>query len=42
MVNGVTGKRDGTAPYSWVKITAAIVFGGLALFAAYVYLTEFA
>ncbi len=25
VVNGVTGKRDGTAPYSWVKITLAVL-----------------
>ena len=40
VVNGVTGKRDGTAPYSWVKITFAVLFV-LALSAAmYFYVTE--
>ena len=25
LVNGVTGARHGTAPYSWVKITGAVL-----------------
>ena len=41
VVNGVTGKRDGTAPYSWVKITLAVLAAS-ALFAAfYFYVTEY-
>jgi hypothetical protein len=27
VVNGVTGKMNGTAPYSWVKITLAVLLG---------------
>jgi len=41
LVNGVTGKRDGTAPYSWVKITLAVLFGGAVMTGLYFYLTEY-
>ncbi len=40
VVNGVSGKRDGTAPYSWVKISLAILGLGCLLAAAYVYLND--
>jgi LSD1 subclass zinc finger protein len=40
VVNGVTGTMNGTAPYSWVKITLAILAALLVGSAAYLYATR--
>ena len=39
VVNGVTGKMNGTAPYSWVKITLAVLLG-MGVVAAIVWAVE--
>lgn len=40
VVNGVTGKTNGTAPYSWVKISLAVLVSAGILGGLYLYLTH--
>ena len=40
VVNGVSGKTNGTAPYSWIKISLAVLFSLGILGGLYLYLTQ--